>query len=120
MCVCVCVCVQHPFSHGGNILPLRVGRWQHSMARATVTLVAPCCAFLFVPSLPSDSRVMEWLGTVGVVAMEQISANMRTEGIDMEAMLGLKKEDLQELGFNMGARSKILQGLEARRKLGPD
>jgi hypothetical protein len=63
---------------------------------------------------------MEWLGTVGVVATEQISANMRTEGIDMEAMLGLKKEDLEEPGFNMGARSKILQGLEARRKHGPD
>ena len=60
--------------------------------------------------------VKEFLESIGVVASDEILQALTEEEVDAKAIIGLTDEQLKELGFKMGARSKILQAAKQQGK----
>ena len=57
--------------------------------------------------------IEQWLQSVQVELDNAVKQTLASEKIDLKALFG-NADNLKELGFKMGERSKILQGLKAQ------
>lgn len=56
----------------------------------------------------------DWLAKLGVTLSEDVKLCCKDEKVDADAIQGLSDEQLKQLGFKMGERSKILQFTKPR------
>ena len=61
--------------------------------------------------------IEQWLQSVQVELDNAVKQTLASEKIDLKALFG-NADNLKELGFKMGERSKILQGLKAQQPTG--
>lgn len=59
--------------------------------------------------LDQFAPVEDFLRSINVEVSGEVKKNLQTEEVDIDALKGLTDEQLKQLGFTMGGRSKILQ-----------